>query len=119
MTMICQAAPKVPNVTAKDVTTSDIVAVVKQAKDGTFEVEEVLRGNTEFLRPFLGLLSRLRIESSRDRRFLYLNREGRDPLDPLKANRLPEIVGKKYIPIQGAKGNFLWLAWRDALNQLQ
>ena len=117
MTMLGEAGPRRDAVTGEDVTSSDIILVIKHAKNGSFTVAEEVRGNGEFLRLFLHLLGRLELtNASRDREFLYLNRRGRDPLDPLKARRFPEITAKKYVPMARTgpnQGNFL--KWRTAI----
>ncbi|MCW1926392.1 hypothetical protein OKA05_27825 [Luteolibacter arcticus] len=111
-TMLGQAAPKVHRVSQQDVTSSDIIVVVKQTKSGRFEIGEVVRGNADFLTLFLHLLNRLEFaKGSRERQFLYLNREGRDPLDPLKVGRVPEITGGKYVPSQSGQ----WFLWRNVV----
>jgi len=117
MIQLGQAAPRAHAASAEDVESSDIILVIKQAKDGSFSVEEEVRGNGEFLRLFLHLLGRLELENpSRGRQYLYLNRKGRDPLDPLKAGRFPEIIGKKYVqsPVSPGRGNFL--LWRGVID---
>jgi hypothetical protein len=117
MTMLVEAGPRRDAVTHEDVTSSDIILVIKHAKDGTFTVAEEVRGNGEFLRLFLHLLGRLELtNASRDREFLYLNRRGRDPLDPLKAGRFPEIIGKKYLPLARPGGKQgIFFKWRTAI----